>query len=183
MILNGREITFVKNESYRVRVECKAKCDFLFLCSKMVHKHTYVMKTLVDTHTCVRVLNNRYAGSKWMAKVVVKRIQTSEIASICDIMQDIRQNLSVGISVARAWRAKLIAKKIIERGVDKKYANLWRYVVELRRVNLGNTMKINIERPFPSNSQGLAHFTFVLMLVRRVSQMDVDYLLELMVAI
>lgn len=27
-VLNGREITFVKNESYRVRVECKAKCVF-----------------------------------------------------------------------------------------------------------------------------------------------------------
>ncbi|KAI5445504.1 hypothetical protein KIW84_013655 [Lathyrus oleraceus] len=60
---------------------------------------------------------------------------------------------SGGISVARAWRAKLIAKKIIERGADKQYANLWRYVVELRRVNLGNTMKINVERPLPSNNQ------------------------------
>lgn len=27
-VLNGREITFVKNKSYRVRVECKAKCSF-----------------------------------------------------------------------------------------------------------------------------------------------------------
>ena len=34
-VLNGREITFVKNESYRVRVECKGKCGFLALCSKV----------------------------------------------------------------------------------------------------------------------------------------------------
>lgn len=26
-ILNGREITFVKNENYRFRVECRGKCD------------------------------------------------------------------------------------------------------------------------------------------------------------
>lgn len=54
-VLNGREITFTKNESYRVRVECKAKCGFLVLCSKVDHKHTYAIKTLMDTHTCARV--------------------------------------------------------------------------------------------------------------------------------
>lgn len=99
-MLNGREITFVKNESYRVRVECKAKCGFLVLCSIMGHKHTYAIKTLVDTYVCVRVLNNICRSSKWVAKIVVKRMQTSETVGISDIMQDIIQNFSVGISVA-----------------------------------------------------------------------------------
>ncbi|KAI5445222.1 hypothetical protein KIW84_013466 [Lathyrus oleraceus] len=43
---------------------------------------------------------------------------------IRDIMQDIKQNFSVGISVARAWKVKLIAKEIIEVDANKKYANL-----------------------------------------------------------
>ena len=33
-VLNGREITFVKNESDRVRVVCRTNCGFLILCSK-----------------------------------------------------------------------------------------------------------------------------------------------------
>lgn len=58
-VLNGREINFVKNESYRVRVECKGKCEFLALCSKVGDWHTYQIKTWVGMHTCARVLNKK----------------------------------------------------------------------------------------------------------------------------
>ncbi|XP_058776962.1 uncharacterized protein LOC131651313 [Vicia villosa] len=143
-ILNWREITFVKNEGYRVRVECKAKCGFLMICSKVGHKHTFAIKTIKDTHTCARILDNKSASSKWVAKAVVKKMQTSDKVGIYDIIQDMRQNYSVGITVCRAWKAKLIAKKIIEGDADKEYVNLWRYALELLRVNLGNTVKINI---------------------------------------
>lgn len=61
----------MKYESYRVRVECRAKCGFLMLCSKVGHKHTYDIKTIVDNHTCARVLDNRFANSRWMAKADV----------------------------------------------------------------------------------------------------------------
>ncbi|KAI5417212.1 hypothetical protein KIW84_042001 [Lathyrus oleraceus] len=77
-------------------------------------------------------------------------MKTYEIVRICDIIQDMRQNYSVGITVAREWKVKLILKKIIEGDADKQYANLWRYVVELQRVNAENTMKINVDRPNPS---------------------------------
>ncbi|XP_058783990.1 uncharacterized protein LOC131658743 [Vicia villosa] len=159
-VLNGREINFVKNESYRVRVECKAKCGFLVLCSKVGHKHTYAIKTLVDTHTCARVLNNRSANSRWVAKHVVKKMQSSENVRIRDIMQDVRQKFSVGITVARAWKAKLMAKKIVEGDADMQYAALWRYASELKRVNSGNTVKINVERPSPTIQPRFGSFYF-----------------------
>ncbi|CAL5209297.1 unnamed protein product [Lathyrus oleraceus] len=75
-------------------------------------------------------------------------------------MQDIKQNFFVGISVARAWREKLIVKKIIEGDANKQYENLWRYVAELIRVNHGNTVKINVERPFPLIQQKFGSFYF-----------------------
>ncbi|XP_058766212.1 uncharacterized protein LOC131639766 [Vicia villosa] len=159
-VLNGREISFVKNESYRVRVECKAKCGFLVLCSKVGHKHTYAIKTLVDTHTCARVLNNRSANSRWVAKHVVKKMQSSENVRIRDIMQDVRQKFSVGITIARAWKAKLMAKKIVEGDADMQYAALWRYASELKRVNSGNTVKINVERPSPTIQPRFGSFYF-----------------------
>ncbi|KAI5411121.1 hypothetical protein KIW84_056315 [Lathyrus oleraceus] len=98
----------------------------------------------------IGVLNNKSASSKWVAKHVVKRMQTSDTVRIRDIIQDMRQTYSVGITVAKAWRAKLIAKKIIEGDADNQYASIWRYAEELRRVNHGNTVKINVERPSPS---------------------------------
>ncbi|XP_050888646.1 uncharacterized protein LOC127093787 [Lathyrus oleraceus] len=159
-VLNGREISFVKNEGDRVRVVCKHKCGFLVLCSKVGHKETFAIKTLVHKHTCARVLNNKSASSKWVAKHVVKRMQTSDTVRIRDIIQDMRQTYSVGITVAKAWRAKLIAKKIIEGDADNQYASIWRYAEELRRVNHGNTVKINVERPSPSIQPRFGSFYF-----------------------
>ncbi|XP_058765177.1 uncharacterized protein LOC131638625 [Vicia villosa] len=159
-VLNGREITFVKNEGYRVRVECKAKCGFLMLCSKVGHKHTYAIKTIKDTHTCARVLDNKTANSKWVAKAVVKKMQTCENLRISDIIQDMRQNYGVGITVGRAWKAKMIARQMIEGDADKQYSNLWRYAAELHRVSAGNTVKINIERPSPSIQPRFGSFYF-----------------------
>ncbi|KAI5436995.1 hypothetical protein KIW84_023207 [Lathyrus oleraceus] len=71
-----------------------------------------------------------------------------------------RQTYSVGITVAKAWRAKLIAKKIIEGDADNQYASIWRYAEELRRVNHGNTVKINVERPSPSIQPRFGSFYF-----------------------
>ena len=85
-----------------VRVECRAKCGFLMLCSKVGHNHTYAINTIIDHHTYARVLYNRSANSRWVAKAVVKKMQTTETVRICDIIQDMRQNYSVGITMARA---------------------------------------------------------------------------------
>ncbi|XP_058782464.1 uncharacterized protein LOC131656924 [Vicia villosa] len=159
-VFNGREIKFVKNESYRVRVECRTKCGFLILCSKVGHKHTFAIKTIVDKHTCARVLDNRSASSRWVAKAVVKKMQTSQSVRITDIIQDLRQNFSVGITVARAWKAKLIAKRILEGDADRQYADLRRYASELHRVNPGNTVSITVNRPSPSIQPRFGSFYF-----------------------
>ncbi|XP_058781430.1 uncharacterized protein LOC131655613 [Vicia villosa] len=149
-VLNGRQITFVKNESDRVRVVCRATCGFLMLCSKVGHKRTFAIKTIVDKHTCARVLDNKSANSRWVAKIVLKKMQTSQDVRITDIIQDLRQNYSVGITVCRAWKAKLIAKKMLEGDADRQYAILRRYAAELLRASPGNTLAITVERPNPT---------------------------------
>ncbi|XP_058767169.1 uncharacterized protein LOC131640807 [Vicia villosa] len=133
-----------------VRVECKANCGFSMLCSRVGQKETFAIKTIKDTHTCARVLENRSANSRWVAKYVVKKMQTTNTVRISDIIQDMRKNYSVGITIGRAWKAKLIAKYKIEGDADNQYANLWRYTSELQRVHAGNTVKITIDRPIPT---------------------------------
>ncbi|XP_058769641.1 uncharacterized protein LOC131643444 [Vicia villosa] len=161
-VLNGREITFVKNERDRVRVECKGKCGFLALCSKVGSSKTYQIKTWVGTYSCARVLNNGCAKSKWVAKSVVNKMQSSEKVKIDDIIQDIRKTYSIGITPSRAWKAKEIAKGIVEGGDVRQYAMVWRYAAELKRACAGNTVKINVERPIPSIQPRFGAFYFCL---------------------
>lgn len=79
-VLNGREIRIVKSSTtrVRVRVECRAKCGFVALCSKLGDKHTYQLKTWVRTHSCARVLENKSASSKWVStNIVVEKRQST----------------------------------------------------------------------------------------------------------
>src|ERR1044072_6839948 len=85
-VLNGREITFVMNESYRVRVKCKGKCGFLALCSKVGDRHTYQIKTWVRTHTCARVLNKKLPMPSGYLSLLWKReshMEKLEFLKLC----------------------------------------------------------------------------------------------------
>ncbi|CAI8596737.1 unnamed protein product [Vicia faba] len=150
----------MKNESDRVRVVCRVNCGFLMLCSKVGHKLTYAIKTVVDKHTCVRILDNKSASSRWVAKEVLKKMKTYDNVRICDIIQDLRQNYFMSITVASAWKAKLIAKKMLEGDADKQYANLRRYAAELHRVNPENNLSISLEIPSPCMQPRFGSFYF-----------------------
>ncbi|XP_058729589.1 uncharacterized protein LOC131601732 [Vicia villosa] len=54
-----------------------------------------------------------------VAKIVLKKMQTSQNVRITNIIQDLRQNYSVGITVCKAWKEKLIAKKMLEGDADR----------------------------------------------------------------
>ncbi|KAI5437293.1 hypothetical protein KIW84_023419 [Lathyrus oleraceus] len=77
-----------------------------------------------------------------------------------DIIQDMRKNYSVGVTPSRAWEAKKISKEIIKGDAARQYAFIWRYAAELKRVCVGNTLKINVDRPNPSIQQRFGFFYF-----------------------
>jgi len=160
-VLNGYEISFLKNEPHRARAVCKDKCGYFAFCSQVGTSHTFQLKTLKPKHKCGKTMKNRFANSRWVANfAVVKKLQTTKKVTIEDIMDDMRTNHSVGITMGRAWKAKQIAQKVVEGDVDRQYAMIRRYVAELIRVCAGNTMKINVDRPTPSIQPRFSSFYF-----------------------
>jgi hypothetical protein len=145
-LLNQRQNKLLKNDKIRVRVGCKGNCDFLALVSKVGNKETYRLKKYKGPHTCPRVTNNKTASSKWVAKTVAKRLAISDTVKVREIVSEIKSTYSVGISMNRAWRARKIASDIVDGDAAQQYNLLWKYSEELRRVNEGNTCKININR-------------------------------------
>nr|XP_004489869.1 uncharacterized protein LOC101510316 [Cicer arietinum] len=146
-ILNGKEIEFIKNDSIRARVICKAKCWFLALVSKVGDSHTFRMKKWCGDHTCGRILNNSSANSKWIAKFVANKLSSCDNMQIRETLSGIRRIYFVGITTGRAWKASQIANEIVEGDAAKQYTFLWRYFAKLRRASVENTCKINIDRP------------------------------------
>ncbi|KAI5447484.1 hypothetical protein KIW84_015079 [Lathyrus oleraceus] len=109
-----------------------------------------------------RVLNNSSATLKWVEKMVAARMTSSDGVKIRDIVSEIRSNFSVGITISGAWNFKQIAKALIEGDVVKQYNLLWRYSIELRKVNSRNTCKINLTRVGPTIQTRFISFYFCL---------------------
>jgi predicted RNA-binding protein len=58
-------------------------------------------------------LDNPSANSKWVAQVILNKMQTTLKVGIIDIRQDMRRNDVVGITKGKAWKAKKITSRII----------------------------------------------------------------------
>ncbi|WVZ23674.1 hypothetical protein V8G54_002218 [Vigna mungo] len=148
-VLNGKEIKFVKNNLTRVRAECKKKCGFLIMASKVGGKETVQVKTLVGRHRCGRVFGNTSASVNWIAQFLIDRFVNVASMIVNQIIDDIKKSYSVGISAWKAGKAKQIALDSLVGNGDKQYSRLYDYVGELLRVKCG-TFKIKVNQPQPS---------------------------------
>ena len=146
-VLNGRQIQFVKNDLVRVRVTCKAKCGFMVLVSQVGSDRTYRVKTLIAKHTYGKVFDNKNANSKWVARVMTDKFRSNSNIQLKDIVDDIRRTYATGITMSRAFKARKLAKEVVEGDATKQYTLLWSYAAELRKSSAGNTCKIHLERP------------------------------------
>lgn len=151
-VLNGKQVKFRKNDADRVRVVCKSfdTCGYTALVSRVVRSHTFRVKTLVPKHTCGRVFDNKNAKSEWVAKVIFDRMKCSKGMQINDVVTEVRTKYSTGITFSTAFKARQIARKLVDGDSVKQYALLWSYSEELKRACRGNNCKLHIERPAPT---------------------------------
>lgn len=75
------------------------------------------------------------------------------------IMYEMRMEYFVGIIMGKAWRSKCLADEII-KDAKRQYSMLWSYAVELKKHYAGNTIKVDVERPFPTIPPRFARFYF-----------------------
>ncbi|WVZ11944.1 hypothetical protein V8G54_016474 [Vigna mungo] len=148
-VLNGKEIKFVKNDLTRVRAECKKKCGFLIMASKVGGKETFRVKTLVGRQRCGRVFGNTSASVNWIAQVLIDRFVNVASMIVNQIIDDIKKSFSVGITAWKAGKAKQIALDSLVGDGDRQYSRLYDYVGALLRVKCG-TFKIKVNQPQPS---------------------------------
>ncbi|XP_058781151.1 uncharacterized protein LOC131655272 [Vicia villosa] len=144
-VLNGRDVKFEKNDSNRCRVVCKdkKKCNYTVLCSRVLTSTTFRIKTLFAKHKCGRKFFNKSAKAEWVAKVIVDGLKNNTKMKLNEVVADIRQRYSTEIPGCRAFRARQIARQIVEGDSSKQFSMLWSYGAELRRASAGNTFKIN----------------------------------------
>lgn len=75
----------------------------------------YRTKTLVRKHTYGRVFGNKnIAKSKSIGKDVPNKLMSTDKVKLFKIITDVRMNYSTRISLSQVWKAKKIAKEMVE---------------------------------------------------------------------
>ena len=150
-VLNSREVKFVKNDKDRCRVVWKKKteCRYLVFCSRVVRTTTFKVKTLKPKHTCGMVIENKNAKSECVAKKILGRMTNDNDMKLDQVINEVRTRYSTEIPACRAFRARQIARQLVEGDSSRQYSLLWSYSVELHRASSGNNCKLEIDRPCP----------------------------------
>jgi hypothetical protein len=125
------------------------ECNYLLLCSRVGTTTTFRVKTSKGKHDCGKRFNSKSAKSAWVATVIVDRLKNNPKMKLNEIVAEVRTRFSIDIPTGRAFKARQIARRIMEGDASKQYSLLWSYSAELRRVSPGNTCKLEIDRPGP----------------------------------
>ncbi|XP_058744588.1 uncharacterized protein LOC131617289 [Vicia villosa] len=145
-VLNGREVKFAKNDGERCRVICKDKqqCGYTVLCSRVLRTESFRIKTLIQKHKCGRKFFNKNANADWVSRIIVDKLKNNSGMKLNEIVSDVRLRFATEITGCRAFKARQIARRVVEGDSAKQYTMLWSYGAELRRACIGNTFKLNI---------------------------------------
>uniref|UniRef100_A0A2N9FBT4 Uncharacterized protein n=1 Tax=Fagus sylvatica TaxID=28930 RepID=A0A2N9FBT4_FAGSY len=148
-VFKGVQLRFKKNDKIRVRVKCVYGCPFELFFGKMANEDTWQLKLMKDEHNCGTQLKNKHASYKWLGKHLVEDVKNDPKVKTISIKRQVAAKFNVHISRHVAYRAKRVAKQLINGSCKEQYAQLGDYSEELIRSNPGSNSIIHTERPQP----------------------------------
>ena len=80
-------------------------------------------------------------------KIVAKKLKFNNDVKLTQIMDVVKFKYGIGISLAIAWKSKMIAKAIMDGDAIRQYSYLEAHGEELKHVCEGINYKIILERP------------------------------------
>ncbi|XP_020087512.1 uncharacterized protein LOC109709617 [Ananas comosus] len=143
-INNRFKIKFAKNDKRRVRAVCKEGCDWFIYATVMQSEPTVQVKSYQPKHQCSKDFVNKQVTSTWLAKHYLERIKYDPSWKLHAFQDVIKSELCVNVSIAKCFRAKRRALKIIEVIDTEQYDKLSDYCAEIRKTNPGSRLMLNL---------------------------------------
>ncbi|KAI8535441.1 hypothetical protein RHMOL_Rhmol10G0174400 [Rhododendron molle] len=140
-IVNGKAITFEKNDTDRVRTHCVAPCPWNILASSITgDRKTLQVKTLNLNHNqCGWNWTNKLMNSSWLARTYFKEFKIKPSWPVNEMVEQVMGDYIVKISPQMAYNARKKAVKKIEGSYAEQYEKLWDYCGEMSRTNPGTS--------------------------------------------
>ena len=142
-IWNGFNIRFIKSEARKVQVACDRDCPWRMYGSLDGMKESFVVKALNDDHTCSRAPRNIQANHKWIANHFLEKFRMDINWKVSDMMREIQDKFGIIVSRNVCYKARAVARRMLQGTLTEHYHLLHAYVAELRNVSRG-TFKMEL---------------------------------------
>ncbi|WVZ22279.1 hypothetical protein V8G54_000823 [Vigna mungo] len=111
-IENGRNLTYVKNDTKRIRIKCmgaKENFPWMAYCAYMNAVRTWQLRTIVENHSCSREHKVKLLNSKWLSKRLEKTVKENPKVKGVEIRDKISRKWTVGVSRSMTYRGKAMS--------------------------------------------------------------------------
>ncbi|KAL2906837.1 Protein FAR1-RELATED SEQUENCE 5, partial [Bienertia sinuspersici] len=145
-VYQGRNVSIVISDNarqQRIGVKCGEGCPFRLYASWESRRATYVVKTVVPEHTCVRNMErNKQLKSSWMAKQLLKVFKARPHWPSKEIIECIRMAYRVMVKRDFAYKVKYRAHKLLHGSMKEHYSKVGRYVEALKLCSPGTDVHL-----------------------------------------
>ncbi|KAL2895945.1 Mediator of RNA polymerase II transcription subunit 13 [Bienertia sinuspersici] len=127
-VYQGRNVSIVISDNarqQRIGVKCGEGCPFRLYASWESRRVTYVMKTIVQEHICVRNMErNKQLKSSWMAKQLLEIFKARPHWPAKEIIECIRMAYRVMVKRNFAYKVKYRAHKLLHGSMKEHYSKV-----------------------------------------------------------
>ncbi|XP_039126978.1 uncharacterized protein LOC120263148 [Dioscorea cayenensis subsp. rotundata] len=132
-IKNRYVMNFRPSNKKRCKAICKKGCPFYLWAASMIKDHnTIQIKSGILKHECTRDHNVRHVSAKWVVENYLDQFRVDPGWSIESIMQAVMKKQQVNITRLKAWKAKSIAKNLLDGDECEQIKSLYDYMLETR---------------------------------------------------
>ena len=78
-IIRGYNLHWIKSTSKQLDARCQEGCNWRLYGSMLSHEKTFVIKTLIDVHTCYKVQHNRLVTTEFMANEFMDKFKRNPL--------------------------------------------------------------------------------------------------------
>ncbi|KAI3678919.1 hypothetical protein L6452_38223 [Arctium lappa] len=167
-----REIVVVKNDLRRIRAVCrgnipelkevggsskgkevKASCPWVLHISPGKYDDTWMVKTYVETHKCLRSREVSACTTTFLSQQISDTLVANPDIPVKALQINLEQKYSIKVSKMKSFRAKQLALKKLTGDYVEQYSMLRDYILELQRTNPDTTVKLDVEIDLNPNNE------------------------------
>ncbi|KAL2931168.1 Methionine--tRNA ligase [Bienertia sinuspersici] len=145
----GRTLVFVvsnKQRGQRVGVTCSGGCSFKPYASWDTRRGSYVVKTIVSEHTCIRTMErNRQLKLTWLAEDFIEVFKARPHWPAKDIIETIRLAYRVLLKKNFSYNVKYYTHRMSHGSMKEHYKKVGRYCEALKKSIPGSYLAVENE--------------------------------------